>query len=251
MRVKRENPPTSGIVLHDFHRRTSGVTRPGVEPVSPWWEARSLTSQPPRPHFIDGVFQSNSLINLRTTLEAFGWGESGRPVREEATLQGTNESRSDAVPTAGNTDIALQHCDGNTSRLARRSDEALGVHFDVAHIAPSFLDLGCGVPTEVHPTLKTRWRRNPTRLCLCYIIMYWHISILTSHQPSCITSVSPGCRRGHIDGAALGKSESAEAGAKWERRPCSSGEVLYLVINARGQHRRPAEAVHTTQTPEA
>ncbi|KAJ8866280.1 hypothetical protein PR048_032123 [Dryococelus australis] len=37
--------------------------------------------------------------------------------------------------------------DGNTARLARRSDEALGVRVSVARIAPSLLDLA-------HPTLK-------------------------------------------------------------------------------------------------
>ncbi|KAJ8867679.1 hypothetical protein PR048_031482 [Dryococelus australis] len=44
--------------------------------------------------------------------------------------------------------------DGNTARLARRSDEALGVRISVARIAPSLLDLGRGFPTGAHPTLK-------------------------------------------------------------------------------------------------
>ncbi|KAJ8883148.1 hypothetical protein PR048_014988 [Dryococelus australis] len=35
----RANPSTSDIVQHDFHLRKSGVTRPGLEPGSPWWEA--------------------------------------------------------------------------------------------------------------------------------------------------------------------------------------------------------------------
>ncbi|KAJ8889913.1 hypothetical protein PR048_009418 [Dryococelus australis] len=43
---------------------------------------------------------------------------------------------------------------GNTARLARRSDEVLGVRVSVALIAPSLLDLRCGVPTGVHPTLN-------------------------------------------------------------------------------------------------
>ncbi|KAJ8870688.1 hypothetical protein PR048_029712 [Dryococelus australis] len=46
----RENPPTNGIVWHDdSHLRKSGANRPGIEPVSPWWEASSLTAQPPWP----------------------------------------------------------------------------------------------------------------------------------------------------------------------------------------------------------
>ncbi|KAJ8895272.1 hypothetical protein PR048_000597 [Dryococelus australis] len=32
----RENPPTNGIVWHEPHMRKSGVTRPGIEPGSPW-----------------------------------------------------------------------------------------------------------------------------------------------------------------------------------------------------------------------
>ncbi|KAJ8881138.1 hypothetical protein PR048_017611 [Dryococelus australis] len=39
--------PTNGIVHHDSHMRKSGVTRPGIEPGSPWWEASSLTAQSP------------------------------------------------------------------------------------------------------------------------------------------------------------------------------------------------------------
>ncbi|KAJ8888389.1 hypothetical protein PR048_007879 [Dryococelus australis] len=45
----RVNPPTNGIVQHDSHLRKFGVTRPAIEPGSPWWEASSLTDQPPWP----------------------------------------------------------------------------------------------------------------------------------------------------------------------------------------------------------
>ncbi|KAJ8873599.1 hypothetical protein PR048_024417 [Dryococelus australis] len=41
MRNPRDNPPTNGIVWHDSHMRKSGVTRQGIEPGSPWWEADS------------------------------------------------------------------------------------------------------------------------------------------------------------------------------------------------------------------
>ncbi|KAJ8887566.1 hypothetical protein PR048_013782 [Dryococelus australis] len=48
----RENPPTSGIVRHDSHLRKSRVNLPGIEPSSPWWEASSLTGQPPLPQVL-------------------------------------------------------------------------------------------------------------------------------------------------------------------------------------------------------
>ncbi|KAJ8871406.1 hypothetical protein PR048_027723 [Dryococelus australis] len=43
----REYPPTNGILRHDSHMRRSGVTQPGIEPRSPWWEASWLTAQQP------------------------------------------------------------------------------------------------------------------------------------------------------------------------------------------------------------
>ncbi|KAJ8868728.1 hypothetical protein PR048_030267 [Dryococelus australis] len=51
----RENSPTNGIVRHDSHMRKSGVTRPGIEPGSPWWDVSRLTAQPPRLLFFHGV----------------------------------------------------------------------------------------------------------------------------------------------------------------------------------------------------
>ncbi|KAJ8889722.1 hypothetical protein PR048_009223 [Dryococelus australis] len=44
----REDPPTNGIVRHDSHMRKSGVTRPGIDPGSPSWEASRLTAQSPK-----------------------------------------------------------------------------------------------------------------------------------------------------------------------------------------------------------
>ncbi|KAJ8882333.1 hypothetical protein PR048_014135 [Dryococelus australis] len=43
-----KNLPTNGIVRHDLTCENP-VVRPGIEPVSPWWEARALIAQPPRP----------------------------------------------------------------------------------------------------------------------------------------------------------------------------------------------------------
>ncbi|KAJ8898506.1 hypothetical protein PR048_003866 [Dryococelus australis] len=46
---REKKPTTSGIVRYDSDLRISGVTRPGNESWSPWWEASRLTAQPPRP----------------------------------------------------------------------------------------------------------------------------------------------------------------------------------------------------------
>ncbi|KAJ8885253.1 hypothetical protein PR048_011450, partial [Dryococelus australis] len=54
----------------------------------------------------------------------------------------------------------LMRYDGNTARLARRSDDALGVRASVARIASSLLDLVRGFPTGVHPTLKMNHRET-------------------------------------------------------------------------------------------
>ncbi|KAJ8887432.1 hypothetical protein PR048_013647 [Dryococelus australis] len=41
------DPPERKPTDHDSQMRKSGVTRPGIEPGSPWWEERKLTAQPP------------------------------------------------------------------------------------------------------------------------------------------------------------------------------------------------------------
>ncbi|KAJ8885468.1 hypothetical protein PR048_011665 [Dryococelus australis] len=52
--------------------------------------------------------------------------------------------------------------DGNTARLSRRSDEALGVRVRVARIAPSLLDLGRAVGgDECRGIINTRWQMHP------------------------------------------------------------------------------------------
>ncbi|KAJ8870367.1 hypothetical protein PR048_029388 [Dryococelus australis] len=51
-RSPRKQAPTSGIVRHDSHMRKSGLTRPGIEPGSPWWGAIGLTAAPRRSYGI-------------------------------------------------------------------------------------------------------------------------------------------------------------------------------------------------------
>ncbi|KAJ8897078.1 hypothetical protein PR048_002424 [Dryococelus australis] len=57
----RDNPLTREIVRCESHLRKSGVNRPGIEPGLPWWEASSLTAQPPCPPFTERL-----LLNVHT-----------------------------------------------------------------------------------------------------------------------------------------------------------------------------------------
>ncbi|KAJ8867306.1 hypothetical protein PR048_031107 [Dryococelus australis] len=96
---------------------SSGTIPICENPGSPWWEASRLTAQPPWPHR-----QSNELTTDVRSLVAYR--------------------------------LTVRRHDGNTARLARRSDVALGVHVSVARIAPSLFDLEYGVPTAAHPNLN-------------------------------------------------------------------------------------------------
>ncbi|KAJ8871771.1 hypothetical protein PR048_028111 [Dryococelus australis] len=89
-----------------------------------------------------------------------------------------------------------QRHDGNTARLARRGDEALGVRVSVARIAPSLLDLGRGVhygpkdekmPNELHSP-ERKWS-PATRPCLAAELVHhrprsmtWRIILLDPRQ---------------------------------------------------------------------
>ncbi|KAJ8869033.1 hypothetical protein PR048_030584 [Dryococelus australis] len=65
-----------------------------------------------------------------------------RPIRFEGGADITmRPPQSPSPPLGGGNDKGTRH-DGNTARLARRSDKALGVLVTVARIAPSLLDLG-------------------------------------------------------------------------------------------------------------
>ncbi|KAJ8880901.1 hypothetical protein PR048_017374 [Dryococelus australis] len=61
--ILREDLPTSGIVRHDSRTcENTGVTRPGIEPGSLWWEASRLTAQPPRRCEWSGVKRLGRLV---------------------------------------------------------------------------------------------------------------------------------------------------------------------------------------------
>ncbi|KAJ8883236.1 hypothetical protein PR048_015076 [Dryococelus australis] len=69
----RENPPTSGIVRYDSHLRKSVVTRPGIEPGTPWRENRRVGSARRTPNLGNihalpvGVNVRMKIKNCRTT----------------------------------------------------------------------------------------------------------------------------------------------------------------------------------------
>ncbi|KAJ8869151.1 hypothetical protein PR048_030719 [Dryococelus australis] len=71
----RENPSTNGIARHDAHMRESGVTRPGIQHGSPWWEASRLNAQPPWRHDVLGrrVINGKTARQFRASrVEAMG-----------------------------------------------------------------------------------------------------------------------------------------------------------------------------------
>ncbi|KAJ8898284.1 hypothetical protein PR048_003644 [Dryococelus australis] len=107
-------------------------------------------------------------------------GETGYP-RENPPTSGIVRYRDDkkACPALGwpHLTCTVQHHEGNIARLARRSDEALEVRVSVARIAPSLLDLGRGVPTGIHPTLKLPCHDT----CMVSISIFVSALSITSH----------------------------------------------------------------------
>ncbi|KAJ8898071.1 hypothetical protein PR048_003431 [Dryococelus australis] len=84
----------------------------------------------------------------------YGRHYHARPVPHRAYAQGAQCFRPNALlckldlqlPTVADLICTVERHDGNTARLARRSDETLGVRVSVARIAPSLLDLGRAAP---------------------------------------------------------------------------------------------------------
>ncbi|KAJ8882045.1 hypothetical protein PR048_018533 [Dryococelus australis] len=116
--IREKNPMTNGIVRHDSHVRTP----PGLGSrfaLVPYWLSGQLVRRRPDPALI-GERSSNNLLTSDAILLACAASRYRRHFHRH---------------------------DGNTARLARRSDEALGVRVSVARIASSLLDLGRWVPT--------------------------------------------------------------------------------------------------------
>ncbi|KAJ8883598.1 hypothetical protein PR048_015442 [Dryococelus australis] len=77
-----ENLPTSGIVRHDSHVRKCGVTRPGIEPGSPCWEAsrKNLSATAKRVRFPAGPLQHFRTWESCRTKPQVGGFSRGFPV---------------------------------------------------------------------------------------------------------------------------------------------------------------------------
>ncbi|KAJ8895974.1 hypothetical protein PR048_001315 [Dryococelus australis] len=157
MEDPRENPSTNGI-WHNSHMRNPGATPPAIsttrftlfvdDDVNILYNQQGV-----------GMFSQVDFKSPQSTREAAvpnppvkisgGWptglketgGNSGLRAKISSWLLITSaeimdrEEENDLIFT-------VQCSHGNTSRLVRRSDEALGVCVTVARIAPSLLDLG-------------------------------------------------------------------------------------------------------------
>ncbi|KAJ8887508.1 hypothetical protein PR048_013723 [Dryococelus australis] len=120
------NPPTSGFIRHKSHERKSGVTQPGIEPGSPWWEASRLTAQPPQPiqcgllryvlqrhaagEILSLEFSEATLEEIRIVHEPSVMGKEAFlfKARIVAVLSPTREERRDSLTTAVNHPWASQ-----------------------------------------------------------------------------------------------------------------------------------------------
>ncbi|KAJ8888240.1 hypothetical protein PR048_007727 [Dryococelus australis] len=188
------------------------VTRPGIEPGTPWWEASWLTARPPRPLVPHAWGDRGGAVTPARShrcqsFPGYTGGGGGKATRQRARLPGEGEDggghplpppktgpritgarggcklqrgpsfhvRERSLPRdishlhsatcrrrgisnvsaiashtsacvkahvtnpKGDLICTVQRYDGNTARLARRSDETLGVRVSVARIAPSLL----------------------------------------------------------------------------------------------------------------
>ncbi|KAJ8873580.1 hypothetical protein PR048_024398 [Dryococelus australis] len=114
----RENLPTIAIVRHDSHLRKSRVNRPGIEPGLPWWEASSLTAQPPCSHVNSDERRkkNGTLAKCRgLSSEAETWGGFSPPCRRTCDLRShhVGSLRARGLPRrrghCGSTDWLLWH----------------------------------------------------------------------------------------------------------------------------------------------
>ncbi|KAJ8888118.1 hypothetical protein PR048_007605 [Dryococelus australis] len=133
------------------HVQKSGVTRPGIEPGPPWWEASRLTAHPPRPSPILEMFFDRkcpggaSLAGRRhvVMVTVGGGGRGGlREVSQAAAQRAAGVCPAAVMPAGREASWSFER-----SLMHWRSDEALEVRVNVARIAPSLLEFGRGIPT--------------------------------------------------------------------------------------------------------
>ncbi|KAJ8871574.1 hypothetical protein PR048_027900 [Dryococelus australis] len=143
----RDNPPSNGIVRHDSHLRKFGVTRPGIEPGSPWWEASVLVAQPPWPRITSDSYANVPSSNVTRPL----------PITASASRK-TRRTRENN---------ALEHCVGSGtkdgfSRITVGAVSGQGIALRRAENPPS------PPPSTPHTSgfLPTTTRRHGTSCCL-------------------------------------------------------------------------------------
>ncbi|KAJ8866365.1 hypothetical protein PR048_032208 [Dryococelus australis] len=96
----RDNPKTNGIVWHDSHMRKSAVTRPGIEPGSPWWEGEQAnrSATPRRTHEVSNINSAAEWPISSKEIKHVGWsgavmlGRSKRQYPEKTHRQAASSS---------------------------------------------------------------------------------------------------------------------------------------------------------------
>ncbi|KAJ8877485.1 hypothetical protein PR048_021940 [Dryococelus australis] len=167
----QENSLASGIVRHDSHMRKSGrdpaenrtrfALMGSFHTGSLAWGMRRLSEhiQAENP---TGVYRLpekrvDGLINDASLWSTWPRQLVPRDICESDGTECVNKKkRRGRGPREGK-----KRYDGNSARLASRSDETLGVRVSAARIAPSLLDLGRGVPKEPARPPPRRSELNP------------------------------------------------------------------------------------------
>ncbi|KAJ8871566.1 hypothetical protein PR048_027892 [Dryococelus australis] len=114
----REYPPTSGIFRQNSNLRKFSMTRPGIEPGSPWWEARSLTASPPQDDLSEEIRVNG--CECGETPECKGGG-NGRSLRKSADLR----LSSGMFPTCENPGATPPGSDGQQRGEAKGKEDGL------------------------------------------------------------------------------------------------------------------------------
>ncbi|KAJ8882364.1 hypothetical protein PR048_014168 [Dryococelus australis] len=148
----RENPLINVIVRHDSQMRKSGVTRPGIEPGSPWWEASRLTAQPPwcHPTSVQSMSrQSQCSRVLQAPSRTVGFT---RRFHAFSSIQATKTSLA-VVPQSP----VVVHSSLRSRTLARRPPSRTAGRW-VAQVSP--LSVFTGFPEEKQPATSASFQEE-------------------------------------------------------------------------------------------